>query len=382
MQVFKTFFKVLKKRKASIIIYSAVFLAFSFILATNSDTNKEFKESKLNIMVIDEDNSAASKSLTEVIGKKHDIREKADSEEDMAEMLYWQTVDYVLVIKEGYSDKLTSGGEDLFGEYHVRENYSTAYMTTVLGQYVKTARAYLAAGKTLDEALAASAEAVGKDTGITYLTDKAEGSEDYSKDFSVYFQYMPYILLSVFMSVLGAVLTSMNKKDIRYRTECSGASPRNITLQIFGGSAVLVVGLWLFYMIAGIFLYGGIYQGNAWLAVLNSFVFTITAASLAVFLSSLGLEENVFTAITIVTSLGMSFLCGIFVPLSILGEGVVAVGRFLPAYWYIRANDMLNGREALDGAKYAGCLAIQLGFAIAFILLTMVVSRSRRRETT
>ena len=190
------------------------------------------------------------------------------------------------------------------------------------------------------------------------------------------------ILLSVFMSVLGAVLTSLNKKDIRYRTECSGATPRNITVQIFAGASVLVVGLWMFYMIAGMILYGGIYQGNAWLAVLNSFVFTVTAAAIAVFLSSLGLEENVFTAVTIVTSLGMSFLCGIFVPLSVLGDGVVSVGRFLPAYWYIRANDMLNGREAFDGAKYAGCLAIQLGFAIALILLTMVVRRSRRRETT
>ena len=383
MQVFKTFFKVLKKKKTALIVYSVIFLVISFALASSSDTKDNFKESKLNIMVIDEDGSAASKALTEVIGKKHEIKEKTDSVDEMAEKLYWDTVDYVLVIKSGYENNLTSGSSDaLFGEYHVRENYSTAYMTTVLGQYVKTARAYLAAGKTIDEALSATADTLSKDTETAYRTEEDDSSEDYPKTFSSYFRYMPYILLAVLMSVLGAVLTSMNRKDVRYRTECSGTRPRGITMQIFGASAVMVIGVWLFYMIAGMILYGGIYRGIVWLAVLNSLVFTVVSAAIAVFISSLGLEENIFTAITIVVSLGMSFLCGIFVPLSVLGDSVAAAGRFLPGYWYTLANNMLCGDDPFDGAKYAGCLGIQLGFAAALILLTLVVRRSKKTETT
>ena len=381
MQVFNTFFKVLKKNKTALIVYSVIFLVISFVLASSSDTKDKFKESKLNIMVIDEDSSAASKALTEVIAKKHDIKEKTDSADEMAEKLYWDTVDYVLVIKNGYENNLVSGSSDaLFGEYHVRENYSTAYMTTVLGQYVKTARAYLSSGKALDEALTATAATVSRDTETSYRQNEDGSSENYSKTFSTYYRYMPYILLAVLMSVLGAVLTSMNRKDIRYRTDCSGINSRSTTLQIFGAAVVMVVCVWLFYVIAGMFLYGGIYKGIAWLAVLNSLVFTLVAAAIAVFISSLGLEENVFTAITIVVSLGMSFLCGIFVPLSVLGDSVAAVGRFLPGYWYSLANNMLCGDDPFEGAKFAGCLGIQLGFAAAMILLTLVVRRSRKNE--
>lgn len=381
MQVFNTFFKVLKKKKTALIVYSVIFLVISFVLASSSDTKDKFKESKLNIMVIDEDSSAASKALTEVIAKKHDIKEKTDSADEMAEKLYWDTVDYVLVIKNGYENNLVSGSSDaLFGEYHVRENYSTAYMTTVLGQYVKTARAYLSSGKALDEALTATAATVSRDTETSYRQNEDGSSENYSKTFSTYYRYMPYILLAVLMSVLGAVLTSMNRKDIRYRTDCSGINSRSTTLQIFGAAVVMVVCVWLFYVIAGMFLYGGIYKGIAWLAVLNSLVFTLVAAAIAVFISSLGLEENVFTAITIVVSLGMSFLCGIFVPLSVLGDSVAAVGRFLPGYWYSLANNMLCGDDPFEGAKFAGCLGIQLGFAAAMILLTLVVRRSRKNE--
>ena len=383
MQVFNTFFKVLKKKKTALVIYTVIFLVISFVLASGSETRDQFKESKLKIMVIDEDASAASKALTDLIGKKHTIKEKTSDDDELTEKLYWTTIDYALVIKSGYESNLVSGStDDLFGEYHVRENYSTAYMTTVLGQYVKTARAYLAAGKPLDEALSATADTLSKDTETTYYEKSDGSSEDYSNEFSTYFQYMPYILLAVLMSVLGAVLTIMNRRDIRFRTDCSCTKPRSATLQIFGAAVVMVLGIWLLYMVAGIFLYGGIYRGIAWLAVLNSLVFTIVAASISLFIAGLGLEENVFTAITIIVSPGMCFLCGIFVPLSVLGEGVKTAGRFLPGYWYVVANDMLKGAEPFDAGKYAGCIGIQLGFAAAFVMLSLVVKKSRKRETT
>ena len=383
MQVFKTFFKVLTKKKTSLVVYTMIFLVISFMMASGSGTRDKFTESKLNIMVIDEDGSAASAALTEAIGRKHNIKEKASSDEELAEKLYWETVDYALVIKSGFGEKLESGSsDDLFGEYHVRESYSSAYMTTVLGQYVRTVRAYLASGKTLEEALSSTADVLSKDTETAYLADEDGSSGDYPRSFAGYFRYMPYVLLAVMMSVLGSVLTAMNRKDVRYRTECSGALPRSITMQIFAASVVLVIGVWLFYMIAGMFLYGGIYRGTAWLAVLNSLVFTIVSASLAIFIASLPLEENIFTAITIVVSLGMSFLCGIFVPLSVLGEGVTAAGRFLPGYWYTVANDMLTGNEAFDAAKFAGYLLVQAAFAVTFLIISMVIRRSNKRDAT
>ena len=56
----------------------------------------------------------------------------------------------------------------------------------------------------------------------------------------------------------------------------------------------------------------------------------------------------------------MSFLCGIFVPQNLLSDGVLAVGKFLPAYWYIVINDMLAlSEQTFDLHVYLQGLGIQ-----------------------
>ena len=382
MQVFKVFFQILKKKYKSALIYTVIFLVISYGLSNSNTRNTEFRESKLNVAVMDEDGSFQSKALIDLIGKKHEIKTVEDDKDTLTELLYWEEYDYILVINKGFSESLSSGKtEGLFKEYRVHDSYSSVYMSSFLGEYVKTAQAYAAAGLSYEEAAARTAETLSRDTEVTYWSDVAEGSEEYSLWFSHYFQYMPYILISVLLSALGPVLAALNKKEIRYRTECSSVSARSTTPQIFAASAVFVIVIWLIYMIAGAVMKGGIYEGKAWLAVLNSFAFTLVAAGIAIFVSSFNLEDNVGSMITQVIGLGMSFICGVFVPLSILGDSVKAAARFLPAYWYIRANDLLNGREVYSAGQFAGCIAIQLGFAAALFLMTLVVKRSRRRDS-
>ena len=81
-----------------------------------------------------------------------------------------------------------------------------------------------------------------------------------------------------------------------------------------------------------------------------------------------------------IVGLSMSFLCGVFVPQSMLSGSVLAVGRFLPAYWYIRANNMLAGfgKEVFDLGFYWKCIGIQFLFAAAMFALTAVAARQRK----
>ena len=383
MQVFNVFFKVLKKRYVSALIYIIVFLAISVAISKNYTPVQEFKESSLDIAVMDEDNTAASRALTDFIGKKNEIKSIENDREKLTELLYWETVDYVLIIREGYSDALTSGKtEGLFEELRVHDSFSSVYMRNNLNEYVKTAQAFIASGKSLDDALTSAAKVLSADTEVAYRTEEATGTEGFTKDFAGFFQYMPYILISVMLSSLGAVLKSVNSKKIRYRTDCSSLSPRKATVQIFAASSLFVLVVWLILMAAGVYVNNGFYSGNAWYAVLNSLIFTLIAAAIAIFISTFDLEENVATVITQIIGLGMSFICGIFVPQSFLGSGVLSAARFLPAYWYIKANDMLAGREAFDGSRLAIYLLIELAFAVVLFIFTLVVRRSKSVNQT
>ncbi len=87
-------------------------------------------------------------------------------------------------------------------------------------------------------------------------------------------------------------------------------------------------------------------------------------------------------AINVIT-LGMTFLCGVFVPQSIMSKSVLSFGRFLPTYWFIRANDAIGGEISSFTADSLrpiyGSILIQLGgFAVAIFSVTLLLSRERR----
>ena len=90
-----------------------------------------------------------------------------------------------------------------------------------------------------------------------------------------------------------------------------------------------------------------------------------------------------FTASVIrnLLGLGMAFLGGVFVPQNMLSDEVLAVARFLPTYWYVRANNMLAGfsTEIFDMHLYWNAIGIQLLFALTAFALTLVASKLKHQ---
>ena len=376
MQVFNTFIKIIKSKLPVAMIYIGVFLGIAMPMSMFGTAPDMFAQTRIKICIFDEDNTAESRSLTDFITQKHDVVSLENDRDAIIDALYYEHTDYVLIINEGYAEKLTSGDtENIFGSYHMHYSYSEVFMGQLLNEYVSSVSAYIAGGEEISSAIKNTEEALSQETEVNTASFDVEGNEDYPVSFSYYFRYMPYVLLSVLINALCPALLAVNRKDIRFRTNCSCVKPTSYTLQIFAGSGIFVVLVWLIFAIAGTFMYGGIYQGIAWFAVLNSFIFTLVSASIAIFISSLSPNQNVVSLLTQVIGLGMSFLCGIFVDMSLLGDGVLAAARFLPAYWYMKVNNMLAGIDAFDPSKLAEFLAIEAAFAVVLAILTLIVRR-------
>ena len=117
-----------------------------------------------------------------------------------------------------------------------------------------------------------------------------------------------------------------------------------------------------------------------WLACLNSFVYIIAAAGIAMIIAQFDLSDNGITAISNILGLGMSFLCGVFVPQELLTGGVLAVGRLFPAYWYTKANNMLFGMigGVFSTKEYLICIGIEALFAVAFFAVAALLVKQKR----
>ena len=389
MQIFKVFMKVLKKRIRYAMLYVGIFLGIAIPMSLNSSNSGSTAEmfvkesrSKIGICIFDEDDTPESREFSDYLAEKYTIKELKNDEEVVMDSLFYMSVDRVISINKGFADRLAKGEtEGIIDSRHMHESYNSMLLEQDINSYFSSVSAYIAGGEDALTASQSAKEALTADADVKVISFTDEGNADYPRDFAEYYRYMAYILIAAVIGTLCPVLMAMNNKEIRYRTNCSSLDSSSYTKQVLLGSAVFVIGVWLIFVIAGMILYGGVYKGRAWLAVLNSFIYTLVAGSITVFLSAFVNNMDIINFINQAVSLGMSFMCGVFVEQELLGAGVLSAARFMPAFWYIKANMLLDGTEAFDSTKLMQYMLIEAAFAVVMALLTIVVSKARYNST-
>ena len=114
--------------------------------------------------------------------------------------------------------------------------------------------------------------------------------------------------------------------------------------------------------------------------LLNTFLMTLVSLSIAFLISSFPIKEEIINGIVNVISLGMSFTCGVFVSMDILGAGVKKIAHFLPVYWYELANNTLSSTASLTDSQLQSlrqAYSIQFLFAVTFVIAAMVIRKKR-----
>lgn len=385
MQVSKAFFMIARKRLLTAFIYIAIYTFIILILSsTTEDSMKNnFSSVSLTIFIADEDQTPASRALCGYLDSLHEIADLNNDEEVLADQMYYRTLDYVLTIPAGFEDSLTSGKKEaLLTDVKIPGSTNGYFVDQQISQYVQSLQLYLSGGYSLTEAIAETDKSIADAVSVTTVSFETEGSSSDGRVF-YFFQYLPYIFIAILFSGLTPVLVTLNKKSIKNRTTCSALTLTSKNLQLAGCCVVYSLVVWLLFAGLNVLFYGtDCFTANAMLAMLNSLVFLLFTAALALLVSYFAPDDNVINMAANIVGLSMAFLCGIFVPQTMLSPSVLNVGRFLPAYWYIRANNMLAGfgNEVFDLSIYRTCIGIQLLFTAAIFCITLLVSRKRKQK--
>ena len=385
MQVFKTFMKIIKTKPAIFIMYIGIFLGINVGMVKAMQNNDGmYVSTTLKICVIDEDKSAESKALTDYIGSIHKIVDINTDEDSVLDALYYRKINYVLTIKKGYGEKLGKGEKNnLFENKTVPGVYSSELFDSQLDNYVNVVSSYLETGNDINSALEKSEKSLSQKVDVNINTFSDYKGDGYKEGVYYYMQYLPYIFISLLVSALCPAVYVMMKKDIRNRTNCSAYSSSKQTFQIMLGVGIVSLVVWLIFMIACGILYGFSFLNEKGMyAVLNSFVFLLISVGISLVTAFLGAKDSVVSLVANVVGLGMSFLCGIFVPQSILGDGIVSASKFLPAYWYVKANDMLAGKsqEIFTANKFMSYIGVEMLFVIALFSAVILIAKLKVKE--
>lgn len=381
MQVYKTFFKIIHKNKVSLIIYFVLFLTLTMLLSSSGKENSTltFSQNKLTIAVIDRDNTELSKGLSDYLGTIHKLVDIEDDKTAMQDNLYYRNVTYILIIPEGFEQNILDGTmEDIVENVKVPNSYNGTFVDQQVNQYLKVLNTYLQSGSSPTEALSLTSKIGSENTTVTFLN---HDTKTVKKSIFYYFQYLPYIFICVMLDGLGPILLVYNKKELSDRMEASSLSLKAKNFQIILGCITFLLVTWLLFMLPASIIYSeSFFSEIGFYLITNSLIFAIVCIGITLIASLLVKTSNVLNMVGNTVGLGMSFLCGIFVPREIMDPNVINISKLLPGYWYIDVENVLydftGSQEQLT--RIFLCYGVQILFALALISMALLITKLKR----
>lgn len=384
MKIFESFMKIMRKHLTTSLIYITIFLIIGIAMTkSSSDSEEGYTARRLRVSVTDLDDTEASRAAVEFIEKNHEIVEIGDDRDEHFDALYYTKIHVILTIEEGYSEKLERGETTgLFTEISVPGTNPTQLFDSQLNRYISLVSAGIAGGKTPADASVKASDVLSQEIETVMFKDVGDGSEKEDVQY-FYFKYLSYIFVAVLLNGLCPILLTLRKKDIHNRISCSGISSHSQLMQISLATLIFVIGAYVLLIGAGIVLFGGdMFTERGLFSMLNAFVFVIVTMMICMFVSSLSPSMNTLSMIANVVGLGMSFLCGVFVPQNYLGDAALNIGKLLPTYWYVKASNILMEKEGemLSYGNFFICIGVQIAFAAALFCITLLISKNKRQS--
>ena len=386
MQVYKAYFKIIKKNIGQLSIYLIIFLLFAIIFGKVSTSPKDtdFESTKVNISIINKDeNSKLISGLRDYLRENENIVDVGTSKEDLQDALFFREAEYIITIPKGFTKEILKGNKDINIEKTVIPNStSEIYMDNLINRYLNTVKMYTSTIDNISQAKLVSN--VNKDLSHTTDVKIKTYDNDYSNNASCanYYNFFAYSMFAVLILGISLVMISFNNKDLKRRNLASSLSMKNMNIQMVFANITYALVVWFVMIIASFIMFKNyMFTINGLLSLLNSFVFTLAALSISILISNLVTSRNALSAVVNVIALGSCFISGVFVPQQYLGDTVLSIAKFNPTYWYVKANDdiaILVNYSNENMRPIFMSMIIVLGFALAVYAVTLVVIKQKR----
>lgn len=380
MTVFKTFLKIVKAYKGTIIMYTAMLVGFGALNMTAGDTNTNFVAEKPDVYIVNNDvNEGITESLINYISDNSNIITLKDNKEALSDALFYRDVNYIIEIPKNYRQDFLDGKNPKI-KVKSTGDYQASLAELLLKDYTKLANMYASSYEAESEIIKLTEDTLKNDAEVK-VNSKLDTMGLAKAD--VFYNFANYSLLAGCVYVICLVLSSFKEKNILKRTVISSTKHSTFNRQLLLSNALFVLVLWMFYVVLSIILVGDImFTTHGLLYMANSFVFSICALTVGFMIANLTTNKGAINGLVNVVALGSSFLCGAFVPAEWLPEGVLKIAHILPSYWYINANDRISNLEKItaDSAKPIVInMAVVVGFSIIFVIITNMIAGKKRK---
>lgn len=379
MIVFNAFFKVVKKYIGVIILYTVMLISFGSINYATNNEDMTFSNRLPDILIINNDEEVGlTKNLINYLKENANVLDIENDEEKINDAIFYREVNYVIYIPKNYRvDTLNKLNPTL--DIKSANDYDSAYTSMLLTRYLNVQNTYLKYTNNENELINSINNNLSYKTNIE-ITSKLDTSK--LTKISRFFNFASYSIMAVIIYIICLVISSFNKDVVKKRTIISSMNYKKYNKYILLSSFIYSSIIWFLYVILSFIIIGSsMFSLRGLIYILNTFIFSFVALTLALLISNLIKSKGAISGIVNVIALGQAFLCGAFIPSEFLGENIIKYSKILPAYWYNNSNDLLSTIEVINIVNLKPILLnmiVLVIFAVIFIVINNIVSKHRQ----
>lgn len=371
MIVFSTFWRIVKKYKGTILLYTVMLIMFGGINLTSNSTNDMFTPTKPNIFIVNKDsNMGLTKNLINYLKKNTNVVSLEDDEEKINDALFYRDISYVIYIPKNYSKDVLDK-KDVTIDIKSSKDYTSSLTEMMLDKYLNVQSNLVNITNNQDELVNMINNTLDINSEVV-VNSKLDNS--YLNRVSRYFNFGSYSLLAVIIFIVTLVINSFKENTINKRIIVSSFNYKKHNSLLMLSSFVYSLIVWVLFSLLSVILLGkDMISLRGILYFVNTFMFVMPTLSFGILISTLVNNKDSIGGIVNVVSLGSAFLCGAFIPTEYLPKIVLSIAHIFPAYYFIDSNNLLSSMEIIN---FSNLIPVFINYfvLIIFMLIFIVVN--------
>lgn len=371
MIVFSTFWRIVKKYKGTILLYTVMLIMFGGINLTSNSTNDMFTPTKPNIFIVNKDsNMGLTKNLINYLKKNTNVVSLEDDEEKINDALFYRDISYVIYIPKNYSKDVLDK-KDVTINIKSSKDYTSSLTEMMLDKYLNVQSNLVNITNNQDELVNMINNTLDVNSEVV-VSSKLDNS--YLNRVSRYFNFGSYSLLAVIIFIVTLVINSFKENTINKRIIVSSFNYKKHNSMLMLSSFVYSLIVWVLFSLLSVILLGkDMISLRGILYFVNTFMFVMPTLSFGILISTLVNNKDSIGGIVNVVGLGSAFLCGAFIPTEYLPKIVLSIAHLFPAYYFIDSNNLLSSMEIINFSNLTPVF-INYFVLIIFMLIFIVVN--------
>jgi ABC-2 type transport system permease protein len=380
MTVFKAYLKIFLRNIALVALYVGIMILMITLSYSNTPAEDSYVEEKIDVAVIDRDDSDFSHDFRDYMAEHENLLEVEDERHAIQDFIFDDYLRVVIIVPEGFEEAA------LRGEAKVEQKYSIAGIGELselyAANYLKNLNALARGGISRDEILEQLKKRDEVDTEVSVVNQvETESAMD---GLEVYVNFSAYPIMASTILVVGTVACVFNAEMIRKRNAISAMPMAKMNIQLALGNVLFCLGfVAILWVVAGIMMPEAAFGPAAGMMLFSMVCLALTFGALAMLITTFVSKREVLSGIQTVIPLGLSFISGVFFPVTMLTDGIVVISKVFPTYWYCQLIERIADYTEYGTEQWRDVLManlVILAFGIGYYVLSLIAKRLLRRS--